>query len=735
MTAAHEQEQPADPLAKLIGDATVGLGVPPPEDATGAGRDAGGRDGGKDPDAGMWGSGFLVAPGWVLTCAHVLFDVSGRWARHRVRADGADIGVYVDGRVLRGRVAYAMPRPKPLPAGPEHSVAAGAAEPAAPEVFAETEEAERGRARDESRRYDLALVRLLDPLERERCVWLTDRQPGDPFREGVVAVRFPGPGGIHEPWISETYPCRPAGQLGTSSKFKVDSPLRKGTSGGVLVDVDRAEVIGLVKARARDSLSGIAVPVSDLRALTREAHVAGAADLGPAPYQELMRLHDTWHWERQRQANADATWIDAQLARQWRVRVWGPIDRLDALHHLGAVPQPADGMIVSGLVREAMEGRTVSAVPQLKSWRDGLGALSGIGDTEDLLVHLRYLNKVRAWAQRNGGAETDGDPLPGMVKGLSRYLLPDQRRRLETVSRSLRAVLLEFTYAEQLPAYPEEGEEDAAQYTWALYKGYENRRWELATPPPAEGRPFARAREDALTALSEVLAAARETRSGEDPVPVEVALPGREFASAFAEWRVREGLRASAPSLPLGDGQPVMLRDIERREVLADERYGPALERQWRERWEGLHHAGTLQPLRPVTRVADLTHAPHGSVPVLCEEVRTANGPGYAAVQRAVEVGYPVALWRVDGHSAEGGCGAECAAFHRRVRRLLGRAGGDGLHVKSLPERLWKLRNRYADTDPDLVAEGDAEWLRGLVLFFDSPEYPLPTPGSLLESP
>ncbi|WP_202500850.1 trypsin-like peptidase domain-containing protein [Streptomyces sp. SID5785] len=802
MTAPQEE----DPLWTLIKDAAVGLGAPPPAGSPSAG-DARGTTRGL-----MWGSGFFVAPGWVLTCAHVLVDGPGRQARHPVRADGADVGVYVDGRVLRGRVAYAMPLPVPAAkdrsahdrpardrpahdqvahdqaahggATPDHTAPHHTAPHHTDEVFATEAEIEGTGA--EARGQDLALVAVLDPLERERCAWLTERQPGV-FGAGAVAGRFPGPSGAFAPWEAETFQCRYAGESGGRIKFEITSPLRSGTSGGLLVDTERAEVIGLVKARARDGQSGIAVPVSDLRALTPAAHLEGAPSLGAAPYRELMRRHDAWHWERQEhdQGTGEATWTDAQLARHRRPRAWGPIDRLDALHRLGALPAPPDPGTVRGLVGEALEGRTASATAALTGWRDGLGALSGIGDTEDLIVHLRYLVKVAKWALRHDGSDA-AETLYDTVRQRRRFLDPAQRRRLETLSRRLRAVLLEFDDTEPA-AYLEEGEEDTAHYTWALYKGYMDGRWELAKPPPAEGRPFEQARAQALSALAEVLAAARVTRPQQDPVPVEVALPGREFASAFTEWRVREGHRRSAPHTLMGDGQPVMLRDTERREALADREFGPEALRRWRARWDGLHDAGRLRPLRPVGAVgtggaaahratapaADLMTAPHGSVPVLCERVTPASGPGYAAVQHAVEAGYPVALWRADGHAAEGGCGEECAAFHREIDGLLGGSGRGGAPVGSLPMRLWRLRTGRQDGHrpdaedgrteghpggpvpeagppygpgpaaqagppygPDSGRPGPrADWLRGLVLFFDSPEFPLPDTPRLLESP
>lgn len=88
-----------------------------------------------------WGSGVLIAPGWVLTCAHVLAASDGR--RRDTGPDGV-FGVVFGGRVVPARLAYDLSRPAPE-AGPAAA------------------------------RADLALVRLLDPETDHPCAWLSDQ--------------------------------------------------------------------------------------------------------------------------------------------------------------------------------------------------------------------------------------------------------------------------------------------------------------------------------------------------------------------------------------------------------------------------------------------------------------------------------------------------------------------------------------------------------------------------------
>ncbi|WP_406219977.1 trypsin-like peptidase domain-containing protein [Streptomyces decoyicus] len=98
-----------------------------------------------------WGSGVLIAPGWVLTCAHVLAASDGR--RRDTGPDGV-FGVVFGGRVVPARLAYDLSRPAPE-AGPAAA------------------------------RADLALVRLLDPETDHPCAWLSD-QPATLLEDAYI---------------------------------------------------------------------------------------------------------------------------------------------------------------------------------------------------------------------------------------------------------------------------------------------------------------------------------------------------------------------------------------------------------------------------------------------------------------------------------------------------------------------------------------------------------------------
>lgn len=110
-----------------------------------------------------WGSGVLIAPGWVLTCAHVLAASDGR--RRETGPDGV-FGVTFDGRVVPARLAYDLSRPDP------------AAGPAAA-------------------RADLALVQLLDPETDHPCAWLSD-QPATLLEDAYIFRGHDASGAVTE---------------------------------------------------------------------------------------------------------------------------------------------------------------------------------------------------------------------------------------------------------------------------------------------------------------------------------------------------------------------------------------------------------------------------------------------------------------------------------------------------------------------------------------------------------
>ncbi|WP_416901638.1 trypsin-like peptidase domain-containing protein [Micromonospora echinospora] len=182
------------------------------------------------------GSGFLVAPGTVLTCAHVTGQAESR------------VGVWWRGVEYTGVVRAASPCP----------AQAGALWPYP----------------------DLAVIDVAD-LPEHPCVWLTARVPslGQPCIGAGYSSALPPPlkpaVGLLNLTGRQDFP---PGVLLKISREEV-SP---GMSGGPVLDPATGGVWGVIKAK-RDQQAGFVVPLVGLRQLDRSVH------------RWLWRAHDTYH--------------------------------------------------------------------------------------------------------------------------------------------------------------------------------------------------------------------------------------------------------------------------------------------------------------------------------------------------------------------------------------------------------------------------------------------------------
>ncbi|MFG2096050.1 trypsin-like peptidase domain-containing protein [Streptomyces sp. NPDC048612] len=686
----------------------------------------------------LWGSGVLVAPGWVLTCAHVLAASDGR--RRDTGPDGV-FGVTYGGGVLPARLAYDLSRPRP-DAGPAAA------------------------------RADLALVRLLDPVTEHPCAWLSDQpatlledayifrghdQPGagteedvgggagpqgaDPVRD-VRDGRGPrdlragsGPGGRRgapggpraplttpvDPFIAVRFGARDARGL----QFGSDVRVTPGASGGPLLDCDRGEVVGIVKGRHQQDHVGLAVPVTALRGLGPEHLAEGAEGLGPDPYHALMSAHDRWHWAGQGLGStAGPTWFDAQHAiMAGRGRLWGVQERLQALDLLARLPAPRDPLVVEAAVGEVLERGERPGAWLLRTWRDGHGALyQGSDPYTELRAFVHYL-RIVAQLTADEVRDVPGDEAAGVREQAARLtefvqakavvLQPQDRRRIGPVRRRPRSVLVEFE-----PLFYDEGGPEL--FNWSVSEGYGRGQWlRVDVQETAGGVPFEQAREQVLRRLGGRLLRADGDAGPGARVRLEVAVPEGRWDTAAGQWEVAASPRRTARLRPVGPGRAVILRDQGRREQV-----DPA----WLRRWQGLAAARELHalrlPPRPGTDARSgsaeaiwrlLETAGEGALPALCHAV--ADGFGRDAVGVALDTGFPAGLWPAHGHGEEQDCDAGCEEFHRGVRELLQGSGG----VARLPELVRQLRAKAAE-----AAEEGTHWARDLVLLYDDPEDPIP---------
>ncbi|NEA38682.1 serine protease, partial [Streptomyces sp. SID11385] len=322
------------------------------------------------------GSGFLAAPQWVLTCAHVLYDgVAKRPIGKGERVIVCQVGPSGLPFALEGEVAAMLP---------EHGPADGPWP--AP---------------------DLALVRLRRPAPYT-CAYLSDRPAG---------TQLDGGGLYQVGWIDNGGQLTlrggavtVAGTLGGPGEAEqlllTGEGFIAGSSGGPVVDLRRGEVVAVVKSRMREGGSGSAVDIACLRSLavpgllaeratppfgtmlpgglwwegtgtgrtgTDLAAPAPAAPLpepraqdaaaysappGPVPeppepeedlYQALYRDHDRYHASQL--AGAAPTWTDVQRSLWGPGARPGPLDRTRLYGLFAALPHPAAPAELATLLR------------------------------------------------------------------------------------------------------------------------------------------------------------------------------------------------------------------------------------------------------------------------------------------------------------------------------------------------------------------------------------------------
>ncbi|GAA4297415.1 trypsin-like peptidase domain-containing protein [Streptomyces venetus] len=642
------------------------------------------------PDT-LWGSGFFVAPGWVLTCAHVLRPARepDQGGPSRVPEEGGPLRIRGHDRLdARGRLAYWL---------------GGGTDP------------------DQ----DLALIRLIDPADHA-CVRLTDRYDA-PLAVTAHGWRVPN-GGAPQRWKGQTECNGKDGAHGLTLAPLVEIP--HGASGGPLLDRERGLVAGVVKARRTGKDGGLAVAVTALRGFRRAVPVGDERSLGNDPYAELIRAHDTWH----QRARGALSWVRAQDDQcSARERRWGPRDSADACALLAALPPPDSSAELQGLIERVLGDEPLwedDTAPQ--DWRDGQGWLYDHSEGPDI-VSLHYLRVVaRACAQR----------APGAAAALERWV----ERRAEQLPYHLRALLMGVTAwapgigargeadACAVPSVAvvldprgadEEGPVVAVELEPDLFRPHDRFHWRIWTwtggPDTAraldqdtdgEGVPLA----DLPHLLNEPLSRAFGRLDTDRRARLELALPVEHFGVDVHLWRpspVVRSLRPHPAERPFGVHRQVVLRCLKRR--------GEPLD-VWRERWHGVAEGEPKALPVPSDAYAPraLTDAPPGAVPVLCRP----PAESAATLSHAIAEGYGVILWSQRAEHAHG-CGPDCLELHDRAAELLGSAG----RATTLPERLRTLRERVSQAD------ADADWAEHLALFYDDPRRPIPLCDDLLESP
>ncbi|WP_405529114.1 trypsin-like peptidase domain-containing protein [Streptomyces avidinii] len=663
-----------------------------------------------------WGSGFFIAPGWVLTCAHVVGEGGAA-----VRLTGREVGITFSAGSLTGTVT-------------------GRVECVLPERL---EERRPGRHALWDLP-DLALVRVLAPVSHA-CVWLTDRS-----RPRFDEVAYFGcTEDLGTPEITgRTTRLRGTAGNGAAIRLGDDDEIEPGMSGGPVVDLARGEVVGVLKARRQTGGGGLAVSVVQLRTLPMAAR--GQVGL----YRRIMQAHDLYHYD-QHLSDLDnrRTWTDVHgelppeegdpYAGRGRLT---PGERTTLCGLLAELPPPGSSEVVRALV-EAARGEEPDPLPPAPlSWRDGLGLLHDPpGGTGEAAAMLRYATDVSVADYREPVTPGADEELWDWVRATAERLWRPLRRELgERHERGLaererrrrasagRAVHGTARRAGGLPSGASvllevwaHGWEDV--YDW---------RVSVLAGPAHAGRvtPVDSGVRATLAGLPEALRVPlaegfRRCDTHEAAALLEVAVAPELFGLAVDAWVVVGGV-------PLGVQRPVVLRHpagtagVGRAggTTAATATTGPnpggarehPADREGTDaaaRWARVQ-AGPLQderadcaggrPRSPATEW--LTGLPDNTVPVHCRAAD--QEPTLGSLHAVRDAGYGVVVTRRPPPEP----GASCAPFHRGLREELADAG----RAEVLPVRFQTLRGRAYGADPD------AYWAAGAGLVWEDPTRPLP---------
>jgi hypothetical protein len=647
------------------------------------------------------GSGFFVAPNWVLTCAHVA-KAEGEEAL--VGAPRKEVCVGYGDELLTGVVEWAQPA-EPGTASPG---AAGFGRPGAPAA---------GTGRWAAP--DLALIRLVDPVDHP-CVWLTERTAKGYTTNQVAYFGWVPLDGEILPYSGR---CAISGQLGAGGggllRLSNDDEMPQGLSGGPVVDLVRGEVIGVLKARRAERDGGLAVSIQQLRQLPASDDADADGDL----YHRVMSAHDLYHADHYNfLLNREFYgWTEAHSDIGAATdRALTPGQRTALLGRLAGLPAPAGARALGDLVTEVRGGPAQGFAAAPRAWRDGLGLLYDLRRGSELEAVLRYAVHAATAERPVPAEETDERALWEWAQETAAAQGLSMRFRNSLVTERLSRLRARRTQP-PVPG-PDPRARSEAQLE-IIPRGWEPDRfdWRVTVAPENgevdcvhedfHGTAFA----DLPTRLAEPLAEA--FRRCDEPgytAALQLAVPGSLVAFAADTWRLDPDGRV------LGATRPVVVRrtdpPLDEDPAVAEERLG---------RWQVLHHlrpdpevldCDASEPV-PLPADAELRARPRDMLPVLCRSGAAAP----EALHRLLRCGYSVALWRRDPLAPD----RLCSDFHRGVPRAVRAART----VAGLPAALAALRTAVAEGVPE------AYWSSGLTLLYDDPTRPLPGTDELLETP
>ncbi|MFJ3302951.1 trypsin-like peptidase domain-containing protein [Streptomyces sp. NPDC086549] len=679
------------------------------------------------------GSGFFIAPNWVLTCAHV---VDGR--------EGGEVSVVYETGPGQGPSAVPGQVAATLPEHVDRFVPGGWPAP------------------------DLALVRLREPVDHD-CVYVSER-PAAHYGEGrVFYAGWTVTGGQLQ--ILDGFLSVQGTIGGWSAGVQMrlgQNDMPPGVSGGPVIDPVRGEVIGVLKSRADHGTGGTSIGIERLRTLRvpPEAVRTEHDDV----YQAVFHAHDRYHRDRQQPSDSRRpTWADLQGELGARPgRTLGPDERGELLGRLSDLPPPETTRSLLDILDSLSNFQLPTLVPAPRGWRDGLGVLYENARQDGALkLVLDYAMQVMEaerpatpslldaeqalweWV-RQASTGLDSGYRHGLARRRAKWL--GQRRRRHAVPAGpvppgpgllppVAPALPGATPREPVRERPRDAGPGPTVLLEVLPRGWEPGRCDWSVSVAAPDGDVTRLHEGERTPLAELPAqvtaplaeAFRRCDGPGRPVALHAALPYLLLGLAVDEWR----LRSDGP--PLGAERPVVVRCSDRAQLPGDGE-PVTFDTEWdasegepdperRDRWHRLHVRDAQAEVldcddgvrEPVPTAAELRRLPPRTVPVLCRYGDRRYEDDAAALGRIVHAGYGVVLWR----RWRGQPDAVCGEFHRGAKQVV----DDGDGAAFLPDVVHGLRVKLRAGLPE------AYWADGIALLYDNPQQPLPGTGDLLEAP
>lgn len=580
----------------------------------------------QDPEYGGGGSGFFAAPGYVITCSHVIHGPDDD------RRTGLAVSGFWGSEPWSGEVIFASPPPSygeradggiwPLP--------------------------------------DIAVIRLTDPPSHP-CVRLAryrldDDEPDSPRtgRKMHAAVRQAPLGGAPDylPLDDITYQGPHRGLLRlTGDRFL------PGMSGGPVLDPRTGKVCAMLKTAAPDGECCYAIPLGDLRDL-----------LPPEIAAPLLRQHDRFHHENQR-------WVEAQEPLWERLDseqsdiaqdtppapLLRPREEAEILRLLADLPARNAGLDAEQyrlyeLYDQAVDSFLRPDPGELRDLRDLIFRLCEQLFSRDSVHPIIRFAELLAARLTQADAEyaatlRDWSTAVAARMGVLRHLLTSLRAQLRAVGAgddgrdAMRSLIIKLEPFNP-PPQPSPALLDKYLLTVMAYRSDTNGRIVLE-----DRRPYT---------IDEAVAAMRPTAYrtirdlGGPRVVVELVLPSYLFDVPAHLWRFieppyappRHDGAAPVESPALGQLHPIVVRELDR---FGDDEYknqhGPWWD--WLSAlpgvplaWIGCDDAVTVAELS-----ARLAAPPF---PRACLGMAGPAGrpPGYALMDRVLAAGMPVAVWR-----------------------------------------------------------------------------------------